>query len=97
MDGALINGNLFDILVAPSYFTIQPVRSEITMSALPPKADIAGRQLNVRFVPKVDIYELPEAPPVSASIKKSDNVGHHDIPTMAEPRADRFCLWMLVR
>jgi hypothetical protein len=40
MDGALINGNLFDILVAPSYFTIQPVRSEITMSALPPKADI---------------------------------------------------------
>jgi hypothetical protein len=26
-----------------------------TMSALPPKADIAGRQLNVRFVPKGDI------------------------------------------
>jgi hypothetical protein len=25
------------------------------MSALPPKADIAGRQLNVRFVPKADI------------------------------------------
>jgi hypothetical protein len=25
------------------------------MSALPPKADIAGRQLNVRFVPKGDI------------------------------------------
>jgi hypothetical protein len=24
------------------------------MSALPPKADIAGRQLNVRFVPKAD-------------------------------------------
>jgi hypothetical protein len=23
-------------------------------SALPPKADIAGRQLNVRFVPKAD-------------------------------------------
>jgi hypothetical protein len=32
MDGALINGNLFDILVAPSCFTIQPVRSEIAMS-----------------------------------------------------------------
>jgi hypothetical protein len=40
MDGALINGNLFDILVAPSCFTIQPVRSEIAMSALHPKADI---------------------------------------------------------
>jgi hypothetical protein len=25
------------------------------MSALPPKADIAGRQFNVRFVPKADI------------------------------------------
>jgi hypothetical protein len=25
------------------------------MSALPPKADIAGRQLNVRFVPIADI------------------------------------------
>jgi hypothetical protein len=28
---------------------------EFTMSALPPKADIAGRELNVRFVPKADI------------------------------------------
>jgi hypothetical protein len=26
-------------------------------SALPPKADIAGRQLDVRFVPKADIEE----------------------------------------
>jgi hypothetical protein len=25
------------------------------MSALPPKADIAGRKLNVRFVPQADI------------------------------------------
>jgi hypothetical protein len=25
------------------------------MSALPPKADIAGRRLDVRFVPKADI------------------------------------------
>jgi hypothetical protein len=25
------------------------------MSALPPKADIAGRQLNARFVPKADV------------------------------------------
>jgi hypothetical protein len=25
------------------------------MSALPPKADIAGQQWNVRFVPKADI------------------------------------------
>jgi hypothetical protein len=27
----------------------------IAMSALPPKADIAGRQLNVRFVPIADV------------------------------------------
>jgi hypothetical protein len=33
----------------------QTSRFEIAMSALPPKADIAGRQLNVRFVPKADI------------------------------------------
>jgi hypothetical protein len=26
------------------------------MSAIPPKADIAGRQLNVRFVPTADIW-----------------------------------------
>jgi hypothetical protein len=29
--------------------------SETAMSALPPKADIAGRRLDVRFVPKADI------------------------------------------
>ena len=28
------------------------------MSALPPKADIAARQLNVRFVPEADIPPL---------------------------------------
>jgi hypothetical protein len=28
------------------------------MSALPPKADIAGRQFDVRFVPKADIRML---------------------------------------
>jgi hypothetical protein len=27
------------------------------MSALPPKADIGARQLNVRFVPKADIAD----------------------------------------
>jgi hypothetical protein len=27
----------------------------ITMSALPPKADIVGRELDVRFVPKADM------------------------------------------
>jgi hypothetical protein len=27
------------------------------MSVLPPKADIAGRRLDVRFVPKADIGE----------------------------------------
>jgi hypothetical protein len=29
------------------------------MSALPPKADIAGRRLDVRFVPKADISDWP--------------------------------------
>jgi hypothetical protein len=33
----------------------QTSRSEITMSALPPKADITGQYLDVRFVPKADI------------------------------------------
>jgi hypothetical protein len=33
----------------------QTSRSEIATSALPPKADIAGRQLNFRFVPIADI------------------------------------------
>jgi hypothetical protein len=32
----------------------QTSRSEITMSALPPKADIAERNRHVRFVPKAD-------------------------------------------
>jgi hypothetical protein len=34
------------------------------MSALPPKADIAGRQLDVRFVPKADVllrrFRMPQ-------------------------------------
>jgi hypothetical protein len=30
------------------------------MSALPPKADIAGRGWDVRFVPKADIAKLTE-------------------------------------
>jgi hypothetical protein len=28
---------------------------KFAMSAIPPKADIAGRQLDVRFVPKADL------------------------------------------
>jgi hypothetical protein len=32
----------------------QTLRHASVMSALPPKADIAERQSNVRFVPKVD-------------------------------------------
>jgi hypothetical protein len=32
----------------------QTSRPEISMSALPPKADVAGRRLDVRFVPKAD-------------------------------------------
>jgi hypothetical protein len=30
------------------------------MSALPPKADIGGRRLDVRFVPKTDMAKLSE-------------------------------------
>jgi len=33
----------------------QTRRGQIVMSALPPKADIGRRQLDVRFVPKADI------------------------------------------
>jgi hypothetical protein len=39
----------------------QTSRSEITMSALPPKADIAGRQQDVRCVPKADILRCSGA------------------------------------
>jgi hypothetical protein len=35
---------------------------EISMSALPPKADIAGRLLDVRYVPKADIRFLTRSP-----------------------------------
>jgi hypothetical protein len=31
------------------------------MSALPPKADIGGREFDVRFVPKADIGSAPNA------------------------------------
>jgi hypothetical protein len=34
---------------------MQTLRRPIAMSALPPKADIAGRQFDVCFVPKADI------------------------------------------
>jgi hypothetical protein len=40
------------------------------MSALPPKADIAGRQLDVRFVPKADIAG-PREHPLSAKKRHS--------------------------
>jgi hypothetical protein len=36
----------------------QTLRSEIAMSALPRKADIAVRDWDVRFVPKADIDRL---------------------------------------
>jgi hypothetical protein len=39
----------------------QTWRPEIVMSALLPKADIAGRQLNVRFVPTA-VINRREAP-----------------------------------
>ena len=36
-------------------------RDQIAMSALPPIADIAERDRNVRFVPEADIAFVPEA------------------------------------
>jgi hypothetical protein len=49
-------------------------RSEITMSALTPKADIAGRQLHVRFVPKADI-EPPHS--ITSSARARSEGGTH--------------------
>jgi hypothetical protein len=37
----------------PKFFQLSTSRRPITPS-LPPKADIAGRRLNVRFVPEAD-------------------------------------------
>ena len=76
----------------------QTLRLQFAMFALPPIADIRPRDQDVCFGPQADIYELRGAPAGQREHnKKSDNVGHYDIPTVAEPRADRFCLWMLVR
>ena len=36
----------------------QTCRSQIAISALPPKADIGQRGGNVRFVPEADIHQL---------------------------------------
>jgi hypothetical protein len=41
----------------------QTLRSEIAMSALPPKADIAEREEHVRFAPLTDISTLIGRPP----------------------------------
>jgi hypothetical protein len=38
----------------------QTSRAAISVSALPPKADIAGRQFDVRFVPKAGINHFLE-------------------------------------
>jgi hypothetical protein len=45
---------------APTVLTCgyDAARVQNAMSALPPKADIAGRRLDVRFVPKADIRLL---------------------------------------
>jgi hypothetical protein len=50
-------GKSVDTIIRNScpYGVRQTFRSIAVMSALPPKADIAGRQLDVRFVPKADI------------------------------------------
>jgi uncharacterized protein YndB with AHSA1/START domain len=45
-------------------------RAEFAMSALPPKADIAGRQFDVRFVPNADIAPLHSI--TSSALAKRD-------------------------
>jgi hypothetical protein len=47
-------------------------RSEIGMSTLPPKADIAGRRLDVRFVPKADIDRYSIASSASEGADAAD-------------------------
>jgi hypothetical protein len=39
----------------------QTSRPEVATSALPPKADIAGRQFDVRFVPKAELAIILDA------------------------------------
>jgi hypothetical protein len=41
------------------------------MSALPPKADIAGRELDVRFVPKADVH-LAAGPSIPGCTNEHD-------------------------
>jgi hypothetical protein len=57
----------------------QTSTSETVMSALPPKADIARRRLDVRFVPKADIG-LNYSPAVAANFST----------TVKRPRAQSF-------
>jgi hypothetical protein len=45
------------------------------MSALPPKADIAERDRNVRFVPKADILRGSEEHPYSIASPASPSLG----------------------
>jgi hypothetical protein len=47
------------------------------MSALPPRADIAGRQLDVRFVPKADITK-PAGPFAEAVIRSVELIVQPD-------------------
>jgi hypothetical protein len=46
----------------------QTFRAEIAMSALPPKADIGGLQLHVRFVPKAGVSRCSKNPLSKASL-----------------------------
>jgi hypothetical protein len=50
----------------------QTFRPFIAMSALPPKADIGGRELDVRFVPETDIG-MPGYSITSSANNKNDS------------------------
>ena len=47
----------------------QTSRPKISISALPPKADIAERDPNVRFVPKADIVQFDFRPAANSAAR----------------------------
>jgi hypothetical protein len=57
----------------------QTFRYGSVMSALPPKADIAGRDLDVRFVPRGDIVRLPTEAASLVIVLQKEFIGNLDL------------------
>jgi hypothetical protein len=55
----------------------QTSRSQPVMSALPPKADIAGRQLDVRFVPETDQVRCSKFRPIRSPRRRRSTATWH--------------------